>query len=318
MRNIGQKDAFYKKAKSVFPRMEFFQNWEECNSILSSLKNETLFFVSSHSVPTKAWARGMESALKKCSIATGDIAFSGKNPEARTYAEIFQGRSKKAVEAEGYALPWATLENLCTTKSVWQEVGNFSSSAGWSTDKDWSWRALLKGKTLGYCKQPLSMNRPFEAEASAKLVQEFFDRGADDAWLQRTYQFLSGDTGWTLPLSMGIEGFERLWQKGNAVRAKWAFAYGSGMQWGYTESLRPCPLKREAKQVVHWKRGKFLDVFVPGKGLTSLDGKVAKFYELTLTERNEEKLQLAFQKLFRVSKEVAEEEVSLFLSGLSI
>lgn len=318
VRNIGQKDRLAKKAKSIFPRTEFFQTWDECNAIISQLTNESIYIVSSDSLPSKAWAQQMESLLKNFAIVTGDLKFTTKNANERVYAQIFSGRSKKAVEALGYALPWATFENLCTTKSTWLEVGPFSSVAGWSTEKDWSWRAILQGKKIGYCKQPLSIERSIEEESTTNKTQEFFDRGADDAWLQRTYQFLSGDSHWTLPLAMGIEGFERLWQKGNALRAKWAFAYGSGMQWAYSQPVRSCPLKREARVVVDWKRGKGIDVFVPGKGLTSLEGKVAKFYELTKTENHRLQLEKEFQKLFRVPEDVAKEEVSLFLSSLSI
>ncbi len=317
VRTIGPKDRLTSKVKSIFPRTEFFQTWEECNTIISQLTEETIYIVSSDSLPSKAWAQQMETLLKKFPIVTGDLKFTTKNADERVYAQIFSGRTKKAVEALGYALPWATLENLCTTKSTWQEVGPFSSVAGWCTERDWSWRAILQGKKIGYCKQPLAMERALENASATNKTQEFFDRGADDAWLQRTYQFLSGDSHWTLPLAMGIEGFERLWQKGNALRAKWAFAYGSGMQWGYSQPLRSCPLKREAKLVVDWKRGKGIDVFVPGKGLTSLEGKVAKFYELSRAEKDLTKLEKEFQKLFRVPGNVAKEEVSLFLSSLS-
>ncbi len=311
VRNLGNSDRFLKLAKPLFPEIHFFDSWEQVNSILRGSQAEAIFFATSDAKPTKAWCNQMLKQLQKVDLVCGDQTFTGKSREQKTYAKIFQSRSKKSTQGLGYALPWGSLENLATTRKTWLAVGELSAVAEWAAEKDWCWRAILQGKILGYCPTPLSVDR----EIAPTKLQEFFDRGASDSWLQRTYQFLNGDWELMLPLSMGVEGFERLWQKGDALRARWAFAYGSGMQWGYSQSLRPCPLPRAANQTVYWSSNKAVEVFVPKLGLTRLEGKAAQFFLLSREETNEAKLLRAFQKIFRVSATEAKEEMPQFLAN---
>jgi hypothetical protein len=314
VRNLGNTARFLKLAKPLFDEIHFFDSWEQANSLLRSNKaepEEALVFTTSDARPTKAWRDQMLKLLQKTDFVSGDLSFMGQKPEQKTYAKIFQARSKKSTQGQGYALPWGTLENFATTRKVWQAVGELSPVSEWAAEKDWSWRAILLGHKLGYCSTPLKVDR----EVSATKLQEFFDRGSSDSWLQRTYQFLNGDLELVLPLSMGVEGFERLWQKGDALRARWAFAYGSGMQWGYTQSLRSCPLPRAAKQTVFWQSNKAIEVFVPNHGITRLAGQAAQFFLLSRQEKNEAKLLLAFQKIFRLSATEAKEEMPQFLAN---
>jgi hypothetical protein len=287
--------------------IHFYSGLEQLDKIIQGSNAEHLLFLSSFATPTLPWMKSMKKQLQSSAVVGGDLVFATKTPLEKTYAKLFSDRSKKSIQAVGFALPWASFQNLGMQRKVWLEVGPLSQVADYAAEKDWCWRAVLLGHKIHYNPTKIKANRSL---SELQVASEFFDRGQSEAWLKRTYNFLSGEPHFVIPLSAGLEGFQLLWQKGDSQLANLAFCYGSGVQWGYTQPLKSCPLKREQKKTISWVSGRNeVTIFVPGKGLATMKGNMQKIFQLWESGIPQEKLQKEFQKLFSVNKEEAKAEL---------
>jgi hypothetical protein len=304
--SLAKKDESLNRLEKELD-IQFYSGIEQLEKIIQGSNAELLLFLSPYATPTLPWVKSMKKQLQSSALVGGDLVFAAKTPVEKTYAKLFSHRSKKSIQAVGFALPWASFQNLGIHRKVWIEVGPLSRAADFAAEKDWCWRAVLQGYKIQYNPIKLKAKRSLSELQGAS---EFFERGQSEAWLKRTYNFLTGEDHFVIPLSAGLEGFQMLWQKGDSHLANLAFSYGSGMQWGYSQPLKPCPLKRVKEKTISWNSGKNeTTIFVPGKGLATMKGKMQKIFQMWESGIPQEKLQKEFQKLFLVSKEEAITEV---------
>lgn len=302
---------------------------EPLNRGLAEAKGKTILFLDADALPAPNWVMEMEKALAHAEIAVGETKsqLTGRaTPYGQVSLALFVRHSQLAAHAEGYAFPWGPTCNLGARRSVFERVDLFSPEAGGAFDMDWCWRAVLQGAKLTYAPQA-KVNHKRRNEREALLAQ--FDRyGRAEAWLQRTYGFLTGSLEEVDPLQASLDAFQRLRAraqkpKGQAqTRAleEVAVAFASGVRAGYAGFFRPCPLKRpKPSQLIHWRNAqKGVTVFVPGKGITEFAGKGLKAWEALQGGVSDQEMAKLMTKLFRVPPKHALAEAVEFRKALGV
>lgn len=292
------------------------------NRGLAEAKGEYLLFLDADALPAPNWAEVMRKSLAESDIAVGETSsfLPGRaTPYGKLSLALFKNHSAAAARAEGHALPWGPTCNLGVRRSVFNKVDLFSPEAGGAFDIDWCWRAVLQGARLAYIPgAKVKHRRRNEREA---LLRQFDRYGRSEAWLQRTYAFLTGGEEID-PLQASLEGYQRL--KLRAKKAKGAeevaVAFASGVRAGYSGFFRPCPLPRpRPSKAVFWNNAaKGVTVFVPGKGVTEFAGKGLKAWEAVRSGASEAELAALMTKLFRVPPKQALAEAREFRKALSV
>lgn len=295
---------------------------------LTEAKGELILLLDAETIPEADWSLAMEAALEHDSIAVGltETALPPKgSPFGKVMAGLFKGRSQRSAFGQGHALPWGAACNLGVQREWFQKLGSFSPAAGSAYDMDWCWRAVLNGATIGYApKAKVTKHRPADKES---VLHHFESYGLGEAWMHRTYHFLLGDGAeGSDPLMVANGAYLRLRRYSPlAAQASLAepleevaMAFASGMRLGYDRPLTACPLKRTLpKQAIGWFTGKkALTIFVPGKGVTTLEGKPAELFLAWRGGAGQEELEELFRKLFKASTHEAQHEVEEFLAAL--
>jgi glycosyltransferase involved in cell wall biosynthesis len=300
---------------------------ESLNRAVAQAEGELLLFLSPSSVPSASWLKEMEEAAEEADLVVGETssALLGKaTPYGRLALKLFQGHSKRTAHAQGHALPWGPACNLGIQKSLFETIGPFSPEAAGAFDIDWCWRALLAGASLRYA--PKAAVKRFRANQREALLREFDAYGLGEAWLNRSYAFLS-EAQEEDPLLAGVQAFKRLRFHSEAAGVKQlqepleevAAAFGSGVRTGYERPHRPCAMERALPEeaIGWWSGSKEKTIFVPGKGLTTLQGKPLQVWEAWAGGGSEEELLKLFQKLFKATPEEASDALEDFISSLS-
>jgi hypothetical protein len=269
----------------------------------------------------------MEAAAEEADLVVGETssALTGKaTPYGRLALKLFHGHSKRTAHAQGHALPWGPACNLGIKKVLFETVGPFSPEAAGAFDIDWCWRALLAGANLRYA--PKAAVKKFRMNQREALLREFDAYGLGEAWLNRSYAFLS-EAQDEDPLLAGVRAFRRLRSHSEAAGVKQlqepleevAAAFGSGVRTGYERPHRPCALERALPEeaIGWWSGAKEKTIFVPGKGLTTLQGKPLQVWEAWVAGGSEEELLALFLKLFKATPAEASDALEDFISSLS-
>lgn len=300
---------------------------ESLNRAVAGAKGGNLLFLAPSAIPATGWLKEMEAALGEADLVVGETAsaLSGKaTPYGRLALKLFRGHSKRTAHALGHALPWGPACNLGIRKSLFESVGPFSPEAAGAFDIDWCWRAILSGASLRHA--PKAVVKRFRSNSREAILREFDGYGLGEAWLHRTFSFLGG-AGEPEPLFSGVDAFRRLRFHSEAARVKAlqeplaevAAAFGSGVRSGYERPHRPCAMERGLPEeaIGWWSGAKEKTVFVPGKGLTTLQGKPLQVWEAWASGADEAELLRLFQKLFKAKPEEASDALADFISSLS-
>lgn len=300
---------------------------ESLNRAVAEAKGENLLLLSPSAIPSAGWMKEMESALSEADLVVGETAsaLNGKaTPYGRLAMKLFHGHSKRTAHAQGHALPWGPACNLGLRKSLFETVGPFSPEAAGAFDIDWCWRAVLSGASLRYGSK--AQVKRFRSNNREAILREFDGYGLGEAWLSRTYAFLD-EAKEQDPLLAGVQAFNRLRFHSEAARVKQlqeplaevAAAFGSAVRSGYERPHRPCAYARglPAEAIGWWSGNKEKTIFVPGKGLTTLQGKPLQVWEAWVAGASEEELLSLFQKLFKAKPAEASDALEDFISSLS-
>jgi GT2 family glycosyltransferase len=300
---------------------------ESLNRAVAEAKGEILLLLAPSAIPVAGWAKEMEAALGEADLVVGETAsaLNGKaTPYGRLALKLFHGHSKRTAHAQGHALPWGPACNLGIRKSLFESVGPFSPEAAGAFDIDWCWRAVLSGASLRYA--PKAAVKRFRSNSREAILREFDGYGLGEAWLNRTFSFLD-DAKEQDPLHAGVGAFNRLRFHSEASRVKQlqqpleevAAAFGSGVRSGYERPHRPCAFPRglPGEAIGWWSGPKEKTVFVPGKGLTTLQGKPLQVWESWQAGASEAELLQLFQKLFKAKPAEASDALEDFISSLS-
>ncbi|MGZ3712580.1 MAG: glycosyltransferase, partial [Bdellovibrionota bacterium] len=285
---------------------------EPLNRALAEAKGQYLLFLDADAVPATNWMEEMLKALTEADIVVGNTtSFLEGKPTVfgQLSLDLFAGHSEAAAHASGHALPWGPTCNLGVRRTLFDKVDLFSPEAGGAFDIDWCWRAVLQGARLAYApKAKVKHVRRNEKEA---LLRQFDRYGRSEAWLQKTYSFLTGAGADDAdPLLASIDAYERLLGRAKKTRSKAAqhalgivaAAFASGVRAGHSGFFRPCLLKRpKPSQPVFWKnREGGITVFVSGKGVTEFAGKGLKAWEAVQKGISDTELAQLMTKLFKV------------------
>jgi GT2 family glycosyltransferase len=302
---------------------------EPLNRAVAEATGELLLFLDADSQPGPGWPKAMEAALSKADLAVGKTlsALKGRpSPYGRIATQLFQGHSERAAMAKGHALPWGPTCNLGVRRSWFERIGPFSPEAAGAFDIDWCWRAVLGGARITYA--PQAVVKHFRRNEREALLRQFDRYGLGEAWLHRTYSFLLGEEEEGQdPLLAGVDAFLRLRRQSQAAKEKAlaaaleevAAAFASGVRAGFERPHRECALERPRprKAVSWWSGKKEKTIFVPGKGVTSLQGKPLQLWLAIEGGAGRGELERLFQRLFRASAEEAHHELHSFLDSLS-
>jgi len=302
---------------------------EPLNRGVEETDGELLLFLDADAVPEVGWLSAMTKALASHDIAVGQTitrAPRKPTPYGRVAAKLFDGHSERTAHARGHALPWGPTCNLGVRRSAFEKAGPFSPEATSAFDIDWCWRAVLRGARLTYA----GAARVKHARRTERrdLLAQFERYGLGEAWLHRTYAFLlAPEDQATDPLLAGVDAFRRLRHASEAAKVKSlalpleevAAAFAGGVRLGYERPHAECRLERTAPPApVSWANGpESLTVFVPGKGLAHLDGKLAELWRLLEAGASDAELAKRFGKLFRMSESDARHGAEEFRRSFS-
>jgi glycosyltransferase involved in cell wall biosynthesis len=300
---------------------------EPLNKGLAESTGEYLLFLDADALPEPAWALAMHKALESSDLVVGATATLAPKAKPSVYgrlaASLFEGHSERTAHARGHALPWGPTCNLGIRRALLEKVGPFSPEATSAFDIDWCWRGMLKGARIAYEKTAkVSHSRRQER---GDLLNQFERYGLGEAWLHRTYSFLLDDGDkMPDPLLSAVDAFSRLRHfstigKSAVGTAKWkpnslasaldevATAFASGVRVGYERPHRECPLERSApKSAIHWPDGpKSVNLFVPGKGITTLGSKQFQLWQAIANGESDSILVNLTQKLFKSTEKEA-------------
>lgn len=300
---------------------------EPLNRGLAASSSDFVLFLDADALPRPNWARRMEQALASADLAVGETVsrLPGKpSPYGRLAELLFREHSARTARAHGHALPWGPACNLGVRRAWFDRVGRFAPAATSAFDIDWCWRAVLGGARIRFEKNAVVAHlRRNEREA---LLRQFERYGQGEAWLHRQYSFLLDPEDRKVdPLLAAMDAYARL--KNHALASKRknlpldevAAAFAAGVRVGHERALAPCPERRGLpEKAIGWSSGKNeVTVFVPGKGVAQLKGKLVQLWEARAAGAEEEDLVRLFEKLFRATHEEAHHEIESFLEALT-
>lgn len=301
---------------------------EPLNRAVAEASGDLLLFLDADAAPAPGWLKAMVSASRSADLIVGETLSKLKDkptPYGRLAVKMFRSHSKRTAHAIGHALPWGPTCNLGVHRSWLKTVGPFSSEAAGAFDIDFCWRMVLAGARIGFAPKAVVYHERRNERGS--LLRQFDRYGQGEAWLSRTYSKILGTDSPENPLLAGVEAFLRLkYGSGLNTQASLqrvldevAAAFSAGVRTGYERPYRTCPLERKAPAIAaSWWAGKDqMNVFVPGKGLTTLSGKPLKIWLAKLEGKSHTELESLFRKLFKASEEEAEHALAEFLSELS-
>lgn len=303
--------------------------WTDTNSLNSAAGKATGdYLLLLAAKPAPGWIAEMEKALGTADLVVGetDSVLPGKpTPHGKLALRLFKGHSRRAAEAKGHALPWGPFYNLGLRRELFLRIGAFSTVAGGAFDIDWCWRAVLAGARLSFA--PKARATRERANTRAALLTEFDAYGQGEAWLHGAFSFLLEHGAPADSLLTAIDGYTRLRHHSQAAKAaslaipleETAAAFAAGVRLGFGGWKKQCPLPRPAPALaISWVSGKKEQtIFVPGKGLTTLDGKALAVWTALRDERPEAELVKLVRRLFKASAEDAAHVLTDFRGALS-
>ena len=298
---------------------------EPLNLGLQFARGENILFLDADAIPDKNWVKKMTKALTTSDLVVGETK-SLLPPKPSVYGKLaktlFHQHSFRTAHALGHTLPWGPTCNLGARRSWFTKVGPFSSAATSAFDIDWCWRAVLAGARISFAKDALVHH--WRRNDRSQLLQQFQRYGSGEAWIRRTYAFLVEEATTNLDaLELALEAFSRL-QSGtkaqkNEALSEVAAAFAIGVHQGFERPHCPCPLERGLPSApVSWVSGKNLrTIFVPGRGITQLSGKMAQIWDFWKAGATKVEIQKKFCSLFKMKQGEAEEMVNEFLEAFS-
>ena len=275
--------ALLKKFRAACPKQvriaqESKRGWAPpLNRGLSLAKGEHLLFVDADTEPSSAWFPAMIAALENHDLVVGQT-LSGKTTSkfGTIVQKIFHRHSERTSQAIGYTLPWGPTCNLGVKKTWFRKVGAFSSQAQGAFDIDWCWRALLAGAKIHYASKAKIVHH--HRQDRVAILRQFERYGRSEAWLHHQYSFLEDAAALPVsPLETAMSARSRLlasFRKPSEEALEIASAFACGVYGGFSGKLEKCSLPRRLpKKPVSWALGDKEILFVPGKGVTTLDAQ---------------------------------------------
>ncbi len=302
---------------------------EPLNLGVAEASGDYLLFLDADAIPDPLWAKAMQAALEQSDFVVGQttsLPVKKPTPYGRLAAKLFSGHSERTAHAQGHALPWGPTCNLGARRALVKKTGPFSPEATSAFDIDWCWRALLQGGRISYSKAAKVQH--LRRNSRRELLEQFERYGLGEAWLHRTYSFLlSPEDQQTDPLLSAVQAFQRLRHQSEAAKVKAlhkpleevAAAFAGGVRLGYERPHRDCPLERTTPDsAIAWRNSaKSVTLFVPGKGVTSLEGKQLQLWEAIRSGMDGAGLVKLFRRLFKASEEEAKHVLHDFRSSLA-
>ena len=295
---------------------------EPLNKGLDATDNNILI-LDADTVPDPQWANEMIRGLEKNDIVVGETvsALSEKTEYGQLVSELFRDYSKKTSMAEGHALPWGPACNLGIKRSLIHKIGNFSSAATSAFDIDFCWRAILSGASISYVSNAKVVH--WRKTSRLDVLKQFERYGSGEAWLARTYSFLSDGKN-SDPLATALDAYQRLRYQSKVSKKltialeETSLAFAIGVHSGFTRPLQSCKHKRRLpSHAIGWMNGKNIVAFVPHRGVTTLSGKAIKIWNAYKQGCDGHQLCHVFMDTYGLNHEDAEKEAEEFLQAMS-
>ncbi|MCO5141650.1 MAG: glycosyltransferase [Oligoflexia bacterium] len=317
--------SFFKKSK--------FKNWhliiekklgfaKPLNTGVKKAKGQNLIFLDADTLPSKNLIREHETYLEKVDISVGSTnskIFDAPTNYGKLACLLFEGHSERTAKALAHALPWGPTCNLAVKHSVFHTVGIFSEAAAGAMDIDWCWRAVLQGFQIEY--NEAAKITHYRRNTRSEIINQFERYGMGEAWLLRTYQFLSDEPRLSA-LEASLDAFQRIRKHPNLSQAtdtrleieEIAVAFSSGIRAGYESAYKKCPQKRKnPKKSIGWPvKDSEWTIYVPQKGIVNLSGDQLAMWKKMSKMKSVKQLASEFRSHFHLSQSAADAEAKEF------